>query len=615
MSLEKLFRDREIRKSILESVDINTPCHKGYCDDCGEYKTLYQIYDRYVCDDCISDYLVKANDYDVVYEPIDDKSIDESAMYYLFEQYVNISPDFEKLSDDADKYYNGDIPELIRSYGLNIGQNWNRSVSKGSITIDNEDMKSGKTRINQFFIDYDVLVPTKNTLDLLVPDADGTTAPKKLTKTNPKRKKDNANFAMHKSWYRDSSTPVQVRRGRPRSGSVNRNQLISSKATAQAKRASGSINKSANNIAPNPVSNTAVNTNITNVSYPSGTSSMAPKHVPDYDVDLAVEYPLLLPPYNTMMTSMGKSKLVFNYRDNDKLHLILSLGNDDTDIVLDEKVFEGLKADKKNSVIIFSEAISEYLKKEFSNIKNNKSKYPEYVFDYTYTDENGVSVELEINIKYDEKEFKKSGDISFIVTSNPAIRAKYHDKERRFSMTSKNKNIQDYFEYITYTYINDNFSEHKINKKLLAGRKVTNSMRNPKAKRVLEEKLANKLVKSYKNQVPELEDLSVSIVLYADIPGKDTIYSWIVDAELIVSDTEYILFDDAKTMEKSLNLPNKMKELELKNLKIKREDYPSISYKITNKDALWEKTDAYIYENYFNRVRQQIINEGHGDIE
>ena len=46
MSLEKLFRDREIRKSILESVDINTPCHKGYCEDCGEYKTLYQIYDR-----------------------------------------------------------------------------------------------------------------------------------------------------------------------------------------------------------------------------------------------------------------------------------------------------------------------------------------------------------------------------------------------------------------------------------------------------------------------------------------------------------------------------------------------------------------------------------------
>ena len=172
MSLDTFFRDREaranMRKAVNESVDIGA----GTCSSCGTYtQQLFDVGNQHICSNCRSKIVDAANDYSKVYNSVSYTTpIDESY----------IAPDMTKLQADANAKFGGSIPDLLKSYNLTVRKDWNDKISKGRIYITDQNVQGGKTRINQFIIDYDCSFLSDKAAYQLVPDKDGTTAPLKV---------------------------------------------------------------------------------------------------------------------------------------------------------------------------------------------------------------------------------------------------------------------------------------------------------------------------------------------------------------------------------------------------------------------------------------------------
>ena len=174
MSLESLFKDRKIRESIRNTVNEAKDVGKGECDVCSEEGYLLNVYGYNVCENCYRKIEESAEDYERLFteEPKSVKDI------LLLEGYV--IPDMKKLEADAKAKFNGSIPDLMKSYGMNPHKDWDDRIQSGRIYIRDNEISGGKTRVNQFLIDYDCSFLQANAAKKLVPDKDGTFAPLKV---------------------------------------------------------------------------------------------------------------------------------------------------------------------------------------------------------------------------------------------------------------------------------------------------------------------------------------------------------------------------------------------------------------------------------------------------
>lgn len=166
MSLENLFLDRKVRKSIRESIFEAPEVGSGVCEDCGtETLSLIRVNSKCLCENCCNQIIESTYDYDRVFSEAD--VIDEA--------YIEVKQ-LQKLKDDAKNNFNDSIPDLLASYGIKANKDWNFKWGEGKLYIQNNYITSpNKARTNQFLLDYDCELP-KSFIDKLAPDADGTFA-------------------------------------------------------------------------------------------------------------------------------------------------------------------------------------------------------------------------------------------------------------------------------------------------------------------------------------------------------------------------------------------------------------------------------------------------------
>lgn len=616
MSLEILFSDRKIRKCINEELDRDIPTHVGKCDICGEEDYLHKVFDKEVCNNCIKDIRETVEDYSTAFlDTYND--IEESAKSYINEQYVRILPDLKKLSDDADNDFNGSIPDLMRSYGLRVSNNWNRSIYNGMITIDGRDMESGNTRVNQFFIDYDVAVNRDKTYDLLKPDSDGTLAPKNLASSHRDRKKDNVEFAKTKPWYRDKDTVVQVGRGRPVADTSNTNVVFQRANTKQV----NTVNNRANKKAPKAVPNNSADTTISTVNVPSTSTVIGTNPDYDYEFDINNVLPVLLPPYNTLfIKNLGKVRLTFLKRDkNNKVDVVLvSFGKVEYELELDSKYLENINVKNKKEVEgLYKKIFSEYFKEKFDTLRDNKSKYPEYAYTYHFENNNVINnktlTELDINlvITYLEDSID-NGSIDF------KIENKDNDNmgSRVYSYDNKYDKLSDFFDIVTDNFVISYLSSIYVNNdKAFVGDKNAKMLKTKKLRASLANKLASKFVKDNVDVVPELEDLDVVFNIAGAFAGsldRNNDYGFISGTVIDVYDAGEFLFDTSKEMLDNLKLDKRLKSKGIKLDKgkvIKNKDYPAVEYKVEDIESFYNAGRYNLFESYFRRINELECNE------
>lgn len=193
MGLDSLFKDREVRKLVKESVYNAEDNGRNICESCGESSLhTFNVLGKCLCESCSEKLVEDSNNYDVCFESVNDfMMLNEGCSYPI----VNI----KKLEDDADKSFNGSVPDLIRSYGIKVGKMWNYEYHSGIIWIDNSDLTSGNTKVNKFLIDYDAGFRTAK-FPKITPDADGTTyQPRVISKTDTMRQ-ENLKVASVSKW-------------------------------------------------------------------------------------------------------------------------------------------------------------------------------------------------------------------------------------------------------------------------------------------------------------------------------------------------------------------------------------------------------------------------------
>ena len=173
MSLDALFTDRKSRKYIIDSVNNASDVGKGVCSCCGEEAHLLDVFGGTVCEKCCESAVGIAENYDIVLESISDSEI--LGKIGISEGYV--IPDMVKLQNDADAKFNGSIKDLLLSYKLDLHKDWDDRLDKGRVFIKPKDIEGGKSRVNQFLIDYNCDLMSASAAQKLVPDADGTLAP------------------------------------------------------------------------------------------------------------------------------------------------------------------------------------------------------------------------------------------------------------------------------------------------------------------------------------------------------------------------------------------------------------------------------------------------------
>ena len=171
MSLQRLFEDRKMRKYIRDGVNEAKDMGKGSCDCCDEQGYLIRAFGRNICEACAVKAFEMADDYDTVLESISNEDIID----FIKEGYI--LPDMKKLKADANAKFGGSIPELMKSYDLHVHKDWDDKITQGKIYIKRNDAIGGKSKINQFMIDYDAEFDTNASALAQVPDADGTMAP------------------------------------------------------------------------------------------------------------------------------------------------------------------------------------------------------------------------------------------------------------------------------------------------------------------------------------------------------------------------------------------------------------------------------------------------------
>lgn len=176
MALEALFQDRSVRHSLRTQIREAKEIGFGECDSCGRNQSLISVFNHNICEDCCNKILNESYNFDRVFESaLEQDDIDKM----LSESYV--IPDLKKLEADAQAKFNGSIPNLMRSYGLNPHKDWDDRYSKGMVFIRDNEISGGRTRVNQFIIDYDCSFTVASAAQKLVPDGKtGVSAPLKV---------------------------------------------------------------------------------------------------------------------------------------------------------------------------------------------------------------------------------------------------------------------------------------------------------------------------------------------------------------------------------------------------------------------------------------------------
>lgn len=175
MSLEALFKDRMVRKDIRSTINEAAEIGFGTCEHCGREASLLSVCGNNICERCCDKIIDETYDFDKVFsEPI----VESDVMHMISESYV--IPDLKKLENDANSKFKGSIPDLLKSYGMNPHKDWDDKLKSGMIYIRDNEISGGKTRVNQFLIDYDCSFKTAQAAQKLAPDKDGTIAPLKV---------------------------------------------------------------------------------------------------------------------------------------------------------------------------------------------------------------------------------------------------------------------------------------------------------------------------------------------------------------------------------------------------------------------------------------------------
>lgn len=202
MSLSNLFTDRKARKYIKESLCDGVYVGNGICERCSnESENLIKAFGVNLCESCSESVYALAENYDFAF-------VSEQPTYQDIVGSINeefFYADIEKIEKDAIANFNGSVPRLLKSYGIDLRFDWNEKYADGQISIKTSDITSGTTKLNQFLLDYDGYYRTAKGAGILVPDADGTLLPAdRVATADIKRKyKNQTKNLMYKDFDRD----------------------------------------------------------------------------------------------------------------------------------------------------------------------------------------------------------------------------------------------------------------------------------------------------------------------------------------------------------------------------------------------------------------------------
>lgn len=220
MSLSNLFTDRKARKYIKESLYDGRYVGRGICSRCSnESKNLIKAFGVNLCESCSESLYSVAEDYDFAFR-------NEQPTYSDISGLVNeefFYADIEKIEKDSIANFNGSVPRLLKSYGIDLRFDWNEKYADGQISIKTSDITSGTTKLNQFLIDYGGYYRTAKGAGILVPDADGTLLPAdRVATADIKNKyKKQKKTLMYKDFNRDEQRQKYGLRKNPKySGST-----------------------------------------------------------------------------------------------------------------------------------------------------------------------------------------------------------------------------------------------------------------------------------------------------------------------------------------------------------------------------------------------------------
>ena len=194
-SMEELFKDREIRKYINESLSnaVYDDVQTKECEVCHtQAKNTYEIDGHIVCDRCINFIKFLQDDFDVLFNSKQDVWSNVQVRYdSLTEGYF--TPNIEKLYDTAKKSFGGDITKLIKSYGIKTNKDLCTRLYKGELFIDNKQLAK-PSKFNRFIDDFDVRFNTAVGYKAIVPDSDGYVAKYSTVGKNDAFIRDNIDF-------------------------------------------------------------------------------------------------------------------------------------------------------------------------------------------------------------------------------------------------------------------------------------------------------------------------------------------------------------------------------------------------------------------------------------
>lgn len=195
--MEELFKDREIRKYINESLSnaMYDNAQTKECDICHtESKNTYEIDGHIVCDRCINFIKFLRDDFDVLFNSKQDVWSNVQVRYdSLTEGYV--VPNVEKLYDTAKKSFGGDITKLVKSYGIKTDSHLLDRIYKGEICIPNTVLSTAG-KLNRFIDDFEIKFMRADSAKHLVADTDGYKATIDVTRSNSQFSKDNQNYIL-----------------------------------------------------------------------------------------------------------------------------------------------------------------------------------------------------------------------------------------------------------------------------------------------------------------------------------------------------------------------------------------------------------------------------------
>ena len=193
--MEELFKDREIRKYINESLSnaVYDDVQTKECEVCHtQAKNTYEIDGHIVCDRCINFIKFLRDDFDVLFNSKQDVWSNVQVRYdSLTEGYF--TPNIEKLYDTAKKSFGGDITKLIKSYGIKTNKDLCTRLYKGELFIDNKQLAK-PSKFNRFIDDFDVRFNTAVGYKAIVPDSDGYVAKYSTVGKNDAFIRDNIDF-------------------------------------------------------------------------------------------------------------------------------------------------------------------------------------------------------------------------------------------------------------------------------------------------------------------------------------------------------------------------------------------------------------------------------------